>query len=79
MTADDFVARYRAPFLGLFAEVYAMRKLTPGSFGMLMDGQYAKLEILLRQIHRDLDQPLPVGGNNGKAKMVSEALAKMVK
>ena len=66
MSADDFVAKYRAVFLGLLSEAYCMRRLDASSFGMVMDGQYVRLDALLRQVHRDLVPALPLNGQHQK-------------
>ena len=67
MTADECVSKFRPVMLGWLSEAYCMRKVMQSEFGQLMDQQYAKLELILRQVHRELTVRSDANGTNGHA------------
>ncbi len=62
MTKPEFVEKYRSVMLGLMAESWAVRKLDPSSFGMVMDQHYQRVREVLGQMYDSLAPE-----QNGKA------------
>lgn len=66
MTTEELVQKYRTYMLGILAESWATRKLSPSDLGPIVDRQVIMCETIIRQLVEDVvkhqPKPLPVNG-----------------
>lgn len=53
MDREELLRKYRPVLLGFLADCYASRRVPPSEFGMIVDDQSRKVDLIIDQIRKD--------------------------